>query len=88
MLIDFAAIEAFLISAVAHYETSAPTVSAYTSGLYDRLTGNAYTVSAGELFRIQGLLEEGQWELPMPAANRVFHIQSWLGQDTTGHAGF
>lgn len=88
MLIDVKAIQQFLAEVVRHYETSAPTVSRWADDLYIRLNEDIYSVTFGEVLRAQTLRENGIWEHPNFAANRVFHLMTVLKQDTTGYAGF
>ena len=87
-MIDLEAIQAFLARVVAHYEKTAPTVSAYADDLYTRLRDDLYSVKLIEVMRVQALLESDVWEHPNLAANRVYKLMSALGQDTTGHAGY
>jgi len=88
MLIDFKAIRQFLEDACGHYENSAPTVSEYLDGLYQRIDSDPKNVSLFELFKVSALLENGGWEHPSYAANRIYKIMSEVGLSTIGHAGF
>jgi hypothetical protein len=87
-LINPKAILRFLTNACDHYEKTAPTVHAYCDDLYTRMQDNPVEVRALELFAIGSLLEDGVWEQPNYAANRIYHLQERLGQATVGHAGF
>jgi hypothetical protein len=87
-LIDFDAIGRLLAEAVAHYGWSAPTVAAYLDGLYVRLREDPDHVALSELVALARLKEEGQWEHPNFAANRVYHLMRRLGMDASGHVGF
>ena len=87
-MIDFNAIESFLTEATGHYETSAPTVSTWLDNLYLRVNEDRDNVRLSELQLLMRLKENGVYAQPNYAANIVFHLQTKLGQDTTGHAGF
>lgn len=86
-MIDMDEINSFLEEAVAKYEKTAPTVSSYLDDLYIRIA-DGKPVLLREIILVSGLQENGAWESPNYAANRVYKIQSELGQDTTGHVGF
>lgn len=88
MLIDCLEICKFLERAVDHYERTAPTVYDYCDGLYRRINKSPTTVSLQELLTVQQLQQDSQWMMPSYAANRIYHLMSDLGIDTTGHAGF
>lgn len=76
--------------AAAHYETSAPVVSTWADDFYSRLTaGNGGKESdVREILCLLQLHDDGQWEQPNYAANRVYKLLTRLGRDTTGMAGF
>lgn len=78
----------FLTDAAMHYAKSAPTVADYLDDLYIRINEKPADVRLVELTRIQGLIEEGTWEHPNYAANRVYHLMQQLGMSTAGQAGF
>jgi hypothetical protein len=77
-----------ITAGVAQYETSAPTVSAYLEDLYERFTRRPDDCRLSEVLALLALCEDGVWEQPNYAANRVYKLQSRLGMDTTGHVGF
>ncbi len=85
--IDYEALEQHLADCCNQYETSAPTVHAFCDGLYMRLT-ESKPILVQEIDAIGRLLENGIWEHPNHAANRIYHLQEELGQDITGQAGF
>lgn len=87
-MFSFEATEQFIIEAVTHYEHSAPTVAAYINDLYLRLNENPDSVRLVEITTIGRLLENGIWDAPNMAANRIYHLMDRLGLDTTGHLGF
>ena len=87
-LIDFDAIRQFLVLVVRQYEKSAPTVSQWADDLYVKMDESIRDVRIVELMQAQALLEDGIWEHPSYAANRIYHLMSDLKQDTTGHAGY
>src|SRR5436305_1657660 len=74
--------------AVGRYGRSGPTVLAYLDGLYARRREDPDHVALSELVALARLKEEGQWEHPNYAADRVYHLMDRLGMDTSGHAGF
>jgi len=84
----FDAVRAFLTAAADRYEKTAPTVAAWCNDLYIRLDEAADRVSVSELLMVSRFVEDGVWMQPNYAANAVYHLQSRLGQDTTGQAGF
>jgi hypothetical protein len=86
--IDMQAIEGFLVEACERYEHTAPTVCDHINDLYVRLNETPEKVSVLELVRVLGLREEGEWEHPNYAANRIYKLRDRLGMDTTGQAGF
>ena len=80
----------FLPDAVAHYETTAPTVAAHCDDLYIRLTTKQEPKdypTVQEVFAVQ-LLNAAGWMLPNAAANHIYHLRHRLGMDVTGHTGF
>lgn len=79
--------EQFLADCCNQYEQTDPTVHAFCDGLYDRLADNQ-PILLREVTGIMPLLENGIWEHPNFAANRIYHLQSELGQDTAGHTGY
>ena len=87
-MIDIKVIRKFLETVVFQYEKSASTVSGWADDLYIRLGEDTSSVRVNELITAQSLLQEGQWENPNYAANRIYHLMDSLGQDTTGHLGF
>jgi hypothetical protein len=86
--LDTDAIDGFLVEAVEHYATSAPTVAEHLDDLYLRLREAPEAVSVLELVGVLRLREEGEWEHPNYAANRIYKLRDRLGMDTTGHLGF
>jgi len=86
-LVDLESIGEFLAACCDQYEQSAPTVHTYCDDLYRRLT-EGDSVLVRDLLTVQKLLENGIWEQPNFAANRIYHLQHDLGQDTTGQVGF
>ena len=71
-----------------HYELTAPTVAQWANDLYERINEQPDTVRLSEMLAVGRFVESGVWEQPNYAANRVYHLQQRLGQETTGHAGF
>ena len=87
-LVDLDAIAAYLTRVVMQYATSAPTVSAWADTLYRTLGDDPGKVTVRELMAAQSLYEEGQWEDPHLAANRIYKLMDALNTDTTGLLGF
>lgn len=87
-LIDLDLINQHLTSVVRQYKTSAPTVSQWANHLYMTLQEDTGKVTVRELLAAGALREEGQWEQPNMAANRIYKLQEGMGQDTTGQASF
>ena len=87
-LMDIKAIRKYLSHIVVQYEITAPTVSRWADDLYIRLNEDLYNVRVIEIVQAQLLLEEGAWEHPNFAANKIYKLMHELGQDTTGHAGY
>lgn len=83
---DYTKCEHFLAQVCQHYLESAPTVSQYAGDVYQRLTSGE-AIQLDELITLQALWSE-QWEHPNFAANRIYKLESALGRDVTGHAGF
>jgi len=81
-------IRLLITEACRHYQKSAPTVVDYLDDLYIRIDERPTSVRLTELLSVEKLKEEGIWEHPNYAANRVYHLMSDLGMDTTGAAGF
>lgn len=79
--------EDFLADCCKQYEKTDPTVHAYIDRLYDRLA-NQEPILLREVTGIMPLLENGVWEQPNMAANRIYHLQDEIRQDITGYAGF
>ena len=88
MLIDFQKVFDHLTAACNHYEKSAPTVAAYCDDLYRRMGGDWKSVTLAEIVAVSALLENGEWEHPNYAANRIYKLMDSIGMPTTGHAGF
>lgn len=86
-LFDIDATRAMLEEAVAHYAKLAPTVSRWADDLYVRLD-RGQPVQVDEILQLQRLRDDFGWLHPNYAANAVYKLQSMLGQDTTGHAGY
>ena len=87
-MINLKALRDFLARVVMQYEKSAPTVSRWADDLYIRVGEDIRSIQLVELLQAQALLENGQWEQPNYAANRIYKLMDSLGQDVTGHAGF
>lgn len=91
-LITFCTHNQALLDHVAHmchyYEKTAPTVSDYLDGLYQRLERKPDDVRLSEILMAQRLLENGLYMAPALAANTVYKLMNRLGMDTTGHAGY
>ena len=87
-LLDLDAIAAYLTRVAMQYATSAPTVSAWADALYRTLGEDVGKVTVRELLAAQALYEEGQWEHPHLAANRIYKLLDAMGKDTTGQLGF
>lgn len=79
--------EKYLVEICNQYQESAPTVSQYADDLYSRLTSGG-VIQLRELTTLQHLWENGQWEAPSFAANRIYKLEHSLGRDVTGQAGF
>lgn len=86
--LDWPTFRRYLEDAAAEYATSAPTVANYIDDLYIRLDESPESVNVRELLTVCQLKDDGQWEQANYAANRIYHLQSQLGVDTTGQAGF
>lgn len=85
MLFDYEATRTHLEQAVAHYKKTAPAYFIqYLDGLYVRLYEKPESVSVLEVVTVGRLLEEGEWEHPNYAVNRLYHMMDRLGMDTTG----
>ena len=87
-LIDLDAISKHLSMVAAHYELSAPIVSHWADTLFMTMQEDLGKVTLREVFTASALLEEGQWEQPNLAANRIYKLMDTMKQDTTGHTGF
>jgi hypothetical protein len=87
-VIDLDGIRRFLSTACAHYEDTAPTVTAHLDDLYLRMEEAPQRVSLAELLGVLPLCEEGAWEHPNHAASRIYHLRDRLGMTTEGQAGF
>ncbi len=79
---------AFLTEVCEHYEKTAPTVCAYANDLYIRIGERTDHVRLSELSCVAKLREDGLWEHPNFAANRIYHLMARLGMDVTRQAGF
>lgn len=79
VVFDGDALDAFIVLAVAQYETSAPTVTKYLNDLYGRLVTDLSQVNLFEVFQVLALLENSIWEDPLHAANRIFRLKDRLG---------
>jgi len=88
MIFDYESIATFLVQVCDTYEKSAATVTAWANNLYIRLTENPDDVRASELLLLNRLKDEHGFIPANFAANLVYKLQSRLGQDTTGHAGY
>jgi len=86
-LIDMTKILDYLTQCCEQYEQSAPTVHAYCDRLYVRI-GDGEDVLLKEILIVQALSGDEGWLHPNLAANRIYHLQSDLGQDTAGQTGF
>lgn len=84
---DFKKCETYLAEVCEQYEKTAPTVSEYADSVYRRLT-QKMPVNVWEILELRQLLDVDGWEQPNYAANRVYHLMTRLGLDTTGQAGF
>ena len=87
-LVDLDAIALHLTGVVMQYATSAPTVSAWADALFRTLGEDPGKVTVRELMTAQSLYEEGQWEHPHLATNRIYKLMDALNKDTTGLLGF
>ena len=87
-LIDLDAISKHLSMVATHYERTAPTVSHWADTLFMTMQEDLGKVTLREVVTASALLEEGQWEQPNMAANRIYKLMESKKQDTTGHAGF
>ncbi len=76
-----------LVTAVDHYEKSAPTVAAWMNDLYTRIGDNPESVSLLELLTADRL-RNSEWMHPNYAANMVYKMKNRLGMSTVGDAGF
>jgi len=87
-LIDLDAISQHLSMVATHYEQSAPIVSHWADTLFMTMQEDLGKVTLREVFTASALLEEGRWERPNVAANRIYKLMERMGHDTTGHPGF
>jgi hypothetical protein len=78
----------FLEEAAGHYDKTAPTVEQFVDNLYRRMGEKPETVTLFEIMTVEELRQDGVWEQPNYAANRIYHLMERLGRPTTGHAGF
>jgi len=85
--LDLAALEQFLARGCMIYQLTAPTVERYLDDLYVRIHDSPQSVTLRELMRVRQL-HANDWLPPNYAANLVYKLQTELGQDTTGQAGF
>lgn len=86
-LIEIHRLQHFLNGCCDQHETTAPTVQDYCDDLYQRVS-EGKPVLLTELLTIDNLQENGVWEHPNGAANRIYKLKDRLGQDTTGDLGF
>lgn len=78
--IDFTELSTFLTEAGIHYEKTAPTVKKYLDGLYMR-SQEGRNVYLEEIIQVQALKENGTWEQPDKAANRIYKLQNYFGRE-------
>jgi len=71
MFVHYDELLIFLELAVAHYEKTAPTVSTYCDGLYQRINDDLNRVCLSELGAVEQLRETEVWMQPPLAANHV-----------------
>jgi excisionase family DNA binding protein len=86
--LDVEGIVEFLEEAIEHYHQTAPTVADHLHTVYSRVNEVPEHLTLAELVGVLRLREEGEWEHPNHAANRVYKLRDRLGMDTTGQAGF
>lgn len=77
-----------LTELAAYYDKSAPVVTTWANDLYIRINEAPDTVPLSELLAVAAFREDGTWEHPNYAANRLYKLLHRLGRDTTGTAGF
>ncbi len=87
-LIDLDAISKHLSMVATHYERTAPTVSHWADILFMTMQEDLGNVTLREIITASALLEEGQWEQPNFAANRIDKLMESMHKDTTRYAGF
>ncbi len=87
-MFDFDKFLTFLEDACNHYAKSAPTVSDYCDDLYRRVNNGGDNVRLSEMTTAMILKENGEWEHPNFASNRIYKLMDRLGMNTTGHTGF
>ncbi len=87
-LIDLDAISKHLSMVATHYERTAPTVSHWADTLFMTMQEDVGNVTLREIITASALLEEGQWEQPSFAANRIYKLMENMHKDATGYAGF
>lgn len=78
---DYHALRSFLEAACAHYERSAPALSTWLDELYIALNEAPATVTVFELFQLQQLRMNEEWEHPNYAQNRWYKVRELRGQD-------
>lgn len=86
--LDVEGIVKFLEEAIEHYHQTAPTVADHLHTVYSRINEVPEHLTLAELVGVLRLREEGEWEHPNYAANRIYKLRDRLGMDTTGHLGF
>ena len=88
MIINWEEIENLVGRVAAQYEKSAPLVAEHMDDLALRLAEKPEHVSLYELTQVEMLRENGIWEQPNFASNRIYKLRAFFSMDTTGHAGF
>lgn len=84
-MFNYQAARTFIEDAVAHYEQTAPQLSAWLDELYVALSENPIGVTVFELQQLQQInlgVGCGGWEHPHFAQNRWYKVRHQLGKPT------
>ncbi|MGZ6360905.1 MAG: hypothetical protein ACXWP0_04390 [Ktedonobacterales bacterium] len=87
-VLDFDALNEYLIAAVDHYEHAAPKVSAWLDDLYRRIFNTPEQVVLSEIIAALHLHSDNQWTHGNFAQNSIYKLIDRLGGDTTGWLDF
>tara|TARA_R110000868_G_scaffold241646_1_gene497153 strand:- start:342 stop:620 length:279 start_codon:yes stop_codon:yes gene_type:complete len=78
---DYAATRKFIESAATHYSKTAPALCDWLDDVYIALNEAPLTVTVFELFQLQALRLDGEWEHPNYAQNRWYKVREIKGQE-------